>query len=337
MIAPIAMLSAYDTEDALGTAVREYLGPSARLESWSQRPLSEHGKHPVARYDLRALPVGASRSRPCRWVGKLFASDLDARREASTLRRLWPADREGRHSLVIPRLISYVPRHRLLLMSYEPGGSIVSAIARGPERALRVIGRAFAALHAAPVVCDAVLSADAALSDLRQRIPELCTKVPAEAAFLEDLLATLKRRKPWGPIRSAFLHGDLGPIHMVWRAGHVVVLDFEKSGRGDAALDLGYFLAQLRRFSLRKPGRLPDFPGLRGATLDAYRRWAAPDPALSERVRWYESVTLLRKIHYLACNWTRHPDHETIRRHWAEALRLLEHLPRVLELHAGQA
>ena len=42
---------------------------------------------------------------------------------------------------------------------------------------------------------------------------------------------------------------------------------------------------------------------------------------------WYEQVTLLRKIHFLATNTTRHQEVEKRQKRQAEAIQLLEELP----------
>jgi len=104
-------------------------------------------------------------------------------------------------------------------------------------------------------------------------------------------------------------------------------LDFDRCTRGDPALDLGNLLTQVRRLTLRKPGKLPDFSLLRWGILDAYQRWSQPDPGLAERVAWYEQVMLVRKIQFLASDTTRHKEAEAMRQRQAEAIGLLRELP----------
>ena len=89
-------------------------------------------------------------------------------------------------------------------------------------------------------------------------------------------------------------------------------------------MDLGYLLTQLRRVTVRKPGKLPEFALLSGALLDAYRRWSPPDAALASRVAWYERATLVSKIHVLAFDLTRHPEPEARRERQVEAGELLQ-------------
>jgi len=96
-------------------------------------------------------------------------------------------------------------------------------------------------------------------------------------------------------------------------------------------MDIGNLLTQLRRLTLRKPGKLPDFASLRRSIIEAYQRWSPPDPGLTERVAWYEQIVLLRKIHGLEFDKDRRPEAEEIRRRQAEAIRLLEELPSLAE------
>jgi len=112
-------------------------------------------------------------------------------------------------------------------------------------------------------------------------------------------------------------------VQLLWNAGRIVVLDFDDCTRGDPALDLGNLLTQLRRLTLRKPGKLPDFTSLRRGILAAYQACARHEPGLAQRVAWYEQTALVGKIHSLTFDRTRHPEAEAIRRRQAEAMRLL--------------
>ena len=101
------------------------------------------------------------------------------------------------------------------------------------------------------------------------------------------------------------------------------MLDLDRCARGDPALDLGNLLAQWRRIALRRPGEVPGFAPVRAALLASYQRCGARDPGLPARAAWYERATLLRKIHSLLTDTTRHPEPEAVRRRQGEAVRLL--------------
>ena len=193
------------------------------------------------------------------------------------------------------------------------------------------IGKALALLHAAPVVLDTITSPAGQLTALRRQVGELCARFPGDAAELRRVSIELERRTPFGYAAPAFLHGDLGPANLRWQDGRVVLLDFDDCTRGDPAQDLGNLLTQVRRLSLRKPHKVPDFPAVRRGLLDAYQRAAPPDPGLVQRVVWYERITLLRKIHFLVFDRTRHAAAEAVQRRQVEAAGLLRELPRVGE------
>jgi len=65
------------------------------------------------------------------------------------------------------------------------------------------------------------------------------TRVPAAAAFLDELVATTRAR------RLALVHGDYSPKNVLVHAGQLVVLDYEVIHWGDPAFDLGFGLTHL--------------------------------------------------------------------------------------------
>jgi hypothetical protein len=316
-------LSAANVGVALAAALRAVHGADGTVESWSAHPLSKRGKHRVVRYDVQARVPGAAEAHHHQWVGKFYEHDEDACGVARTLRELAASRCGARGGFVVPSVLAYHPPRRLLLLSYEPGESVVKAIAAEGPHVLAAMGRALAALHSAPVAPVATTGPAAVLADLQGRIAELRSRFRAEAASLERLRVRLEGEAAPTPAAPSFLHGDLGLVQLRWNAGTIVFLDFDDCTRGDPALDLGNLLTQLRRLTLRKPGKLPDFAAARTWILDAYRCSSPDDPGLAERVAWYEQIALVRKIHSLTFDRTRHPEAEAIRERQAEAIQLL--------------
>ena len=318
-------MDAVETPDVLRAALAALHGSDARLERWTaNNGFTAYGKRRVVRYDVEAR-LGTSGS-PLRyqWLGKFYDTDGDARRVAGVLRQLGAeAAASARGGPAVPGVVAYHAPERLLLLTYEPGEPVASAIGQAARAVVAAMGRALAAVHAAPIALEQTISPAAVLADLRPRVAELCGRFREEAAALERAVSDLERTAPVAPA-PRFVHGDFGPANLLWRLGQVVVLDFDKCARGDPALDLGNLLAQLFRMSVRKPDRLRDFAAARAGVLDAYRRWSSPDPDLESRVAWYERATLLRKIHRLAFNTTRHPGPEGLHQRQVEAERLLE-------------
>ena len=315
-----------DERDVLSAALRLMRGPDASLEDWSAQPLTKHGKQRVVRYDLRAR--AASGAVAYQWVGKLYEDDGAARRVATVLRQLAASDCGARGEMALPSVVAYDASRRLLLLTYEAGESVVSAIAHQHGPVVPAIGRALAALHGTPVSLEAITSPADVLDDLRPRVTELCARFRAHAGALRYTLTRLEEEIPPASAAPSFLHGDFGTANLLWRPGSgprpLVVLDFDRCTRGDPAFDLGHLLAQLRRVTVRKPGKLPEFASLHGAILDAYQRWSPPDPTLGRRVAWYEQTTLVGKIHVLAFDLTRHPEPDARQRRQVEAGELLQ-------------
>ena len=319
-----------ETQAVFGAALREVHGADARLEQWTAHPLAR-GKHRAVRYDLDARVANGVTAHHCQWVGKFYERNDDARRVATVLRELATTDCAARGGMVIPRVLAqHAPLH-LLLLTYESGQTVTSALEQHGTLVLRAIGRALAALHTTPVTRAGVTPAADPLGDLRPGMADLCARFPAETVSLPDRLVELERQTPRGPAVPSLLHGDLGPAQLLWQAGRIVVLDFDKCGRGDPALDLGNLLTQFRRITLRKPDKLADYASLRRDLLEAYQHWAPPDPGLARRVAWYEQIALLRKVRFLATDMTRHKDADQLRQRQVEAFRLLRALPSGLE------
>jgi len=325
------MLRPDETLAALSAALRQVHGPDARLEGWTAHPFLKRGKRRTARYDLVARSGEELQVSHYQWVGKFYERNDDARKVATVLRELAGIDCGASGGFVVPSVLACSAPNGLLLLTYESGDTITKAILRDGPGVLAAIGRALAALHAAPVTPDGIASPAAVFGEVRPCIADLCARFPAKAAVLRRLLIRLESQTPAATATLSFLHGDLGPSQLLWQHGRVVFLDFDKCTRGDPALDLGNLLTQLHRLTLRKPGKLPDFTSLRRAILDAYQRWSSHDPGLAARVAWYEQVVLMRKIHALEFDRTRHPEAEAIRQRQAEAVRLLEQLGPLVE------
>jgi tRNA A-37 threonylcarbamoyl transferase component Bud32 len=298
-------------------------GADAALAAWHADPLSKRGRHRVVRYHLDVHVGGAPPIRRYGWVGKFYEREDEARMVATTLRALAAASCGRRGGFVVPSVLGYDARRRLLLLTYEAGESLTRGFARDAPGVLAAVGRALAVLHAAPLAARSITGPSAVLADVRRAVADLAAQLPGEAASLCAQLARLERRMPAAPDPPSFLHGDMGTAQLLWNAGTLVVLDFDACTHGDPALDLGKLLTQLRRLALRKPGKLPPFGALRRDLFEAYGRWSKDDPSLERRVAWYERATLLRKIHGLVFDTSRHPEAEALERRRGEAIRLL--------------
>ena len=321
------LLNPDDEQAVLTAALRDLHGSAAVLHSWSADPLTKRGRHHVVRYDVQGRVPGSPRVLHHVWVGKFYERDDDARTIAGILKRLGDADHIQGNGLIVPHILTYQPAHRMLLQTYEPGESVIAALGKHDGAVLASIGRALATLHRSDVRTDATTPPADVVRRLRRKVSELTVRFPNQAPVLRTTLGTLENQLPATPATPRFLHGDLGAAQMRWNEGRIVLLDFDNCTRGDPALDLGTLLTQLRRLALRKPGKIPDFAAARVRLLAAYEGAMPPDPGLAQRIAWYELCALLRKIHFLAFDTTRHSDPEALEQRQGEALRLMTQLP----------
>ena len=327
MSTPVTLESP-DVAAALRATLQEVSGPAARLDSWTATLVTTHGRRRVVRYGVDAYLPDRTDPQRLDWVGKFYDGDVEARRVADMLVSLAGSEGGRRGAFVVPALLGYYAPRYLVLMSYETGEAVTPAIARCGGVVLEAIAGALAALHAAnpPVALPMVTTPAVVLEHVRPRVTAMGERVPEARGDVWDAFGRLEREAPVASRVSAFLHGDFGPAQLLWRGDRIVIFDFDRATRGDPALDLGNLLTQLRRSALRKPGRLGDFATLRATLIDAYQRRAGRDPGLAARVGWYELATLLRKIHSLFFDTTRHPEPAALERRRAEAVRLLDEL-----------
>src|SRR5882762_7312568 len=150
-------LDSGETEAVLSAALRDVHGPDARLEAWSvDSRFTEHGKQRVVRYDLQVRLARTEGVQRDQWVGKFYDRDQDARRVAAVLRALAVGDCGARGGFSVPRVVAYDDPRRQLLLTYERGEPVSSAIAHDTGAVLAAMGRALAAFHAAPLPLDAI-------------------------------------------------------------------------------------------------------------------------------------------------------------------------------------
>ena len=293
---------------ALHWAVRAAYGPAAHLTRWRATELTNRGGRRVVRYDL-TLSDGAmgetgemDGTGPVRWIGKFYDSAETAARVAATLRELEAGDYTERCGARAPRVVSYDPGLRLLLATFEPGEPVVSQLDGDWRVIVPAVARALAALHALPAPDWGNAMPAEIVADLRRRVDALFDWLPDQADALRSTLASLERRAAALPAPTALTHGDFGAGQLLWERGRLVVLDFDKCGRGDPALDLGNFTAQLRRRALLD-GLAAPVETMRDLLLDVYAHEAgdADDrDDLAARVAWYEQIVLLRRVHFFA-------------------------------------
>lgn len=288
--------------DLLQAALRE-AHPGSRLEQVRSRPVRHKpGRRATLVCDLE-WGAGANPSAPRRVVAKVYRDDAGASTYA-WMGDLWDSPLRD---AALPRLaapLGYLPEARTLLQQALPGGSTLADLLADRDRpddssipaALRAAGEGLAALHGSGVTTGPRRTADVELATAAELLARLEPTFPDRAGEVRELLASLGRFLGEGPPDPVPVHGAFRPAQVLLDDGRPGFLDFDGFGRGEAALDLGRFLARLEELARARPeARRRD---LAGAFLDGYRagtpldldrvaRWVVLDLALGAVRSWY--------------------------------------------------
>lgn len=213
-----------------------------------------------------------------------------------------------------PRLIGRSNRAGAVASSWLSGvplSELCGGVAR-PVEDFSQVGLALAALHDQPPGrlspsppiddAEAVISAAAGVGAL---VPEL-------SSMVTRLGLALARRLDAGSIDMTPCHGDFSPDQVIIRASDIAFIDFDRSGVGDPATDLGQFVATLELDALRSRAGAGPLEARTATLLDGYR--SAGGRAASERVVLHVAASLVRlAVEPFRLRW---PD-------WPEATKLL--------------
>ncbi len=118
-----------------------------------------------------------------------------------------------------------------------------------------------------------------------QHVGELA---PEHRRVVEEIVERLRlAATSTDPVRVVTLHGDMKLDHLHRCDGQLVVIDIDRAGHGEAAIDLGNLMADMRWWGRADPGHVDE------AVAELVRGY---DDSLAEspRVRLMEAVGLLR-------------------------------------------
>jgi hypothetical protein len=219
-------------------------------------------------------------------VGKVYGDRAKAAAVYEESRALWDALGEG-GPVAVPPPVAFLPEIPMVLWRRVPGVGL-DTLVLGPSRLRHVeaAGRAVAALRTLPPLSRRRRSAVTDLGRFQGRVERIARVAPRLGDGLRrwtlDLTALAEGiDEP----AEAPVHGDCKPSQLHVAPSRTWLLDFDNCGLGDPALDVGTFLATLRQRG-QEDLELP--------FLEAYAGGAVPDD-LARRVRWHQSVALLRK------------------------------------------
>ncbi len=129
-------------------------------------------------------------------------------------------------------------------------GELLSQAMLGPTFDSAVmfrVGVALAELQRQPTTNLSLRSGDAAAREIVSLGEFLEFLLPAEAERVHDIAARLAASIGGLPQGDSVVHGDFYAKQILFSGGEITVLDLDEAARGDAADDLGTFLAHLER------------------------------------------------------------------------------------------
>ncbi|MEW5738983.1 MAG: phosphotransferase [Myxococcota bacterium] len=278
------------------------------LAHWRLTPDAAHGPVLGARHP--GLVCRDGRQRVYLKVSVLGDPGVDA--EAEALAALQRAEISG-----VPRVVRHAPG--ALAVEWLAGRTLYAHRRLRGEHVERQVGTALARVHhGARDLLPGRLVSGELISRLVWTTPELYAALgPAELELFRKVQADARatERLVWlldteTPEASAFVHGDLRqPNVLVGRRG-VAFLDWEQSGQGDPARDLGMLLADdfAAWVAPRDAEERLHFPALRANARALVSGWEretgrlrrARPKALRTRVICWMAEALLRRVFTLA-------------------------------------
>lgn len=199
------------------------------------------------------------------------------------------------HSAITMRVAALLGKSRrrsVMALEWLPGVSFDDALASQPSiDVVEQVGIALAELHAQPceTMPDRRLETEAA--EWTAAADSLQSIHPAAGARSGALVRLLASRLPTTG-GSRLVHGDFYAQQVVIDGARVGVIDLDRAGQGEAALDLGTFIAHLERDALIGLRRRHDVDAMSAALLAGYR--SAGGLVAERTVRLYSAAGLLR-------------------------------------------
>lgn len=180
---------------------------------------------------------------------------------------------------------------RILLMEKAEGQTLFGSVDAGSGAVLAA--KALAAIHATPIRAGrrSLYDSLAGLAHTRARTKRVSLVAPEIAERARSLLARVEPRIEAYRARPMFLHGDYKSTQLLIDGGRIAIIDLDSFKVGDPAVDVGNFIADLRREVV--VARRDDLRGVEQVFIDAYvARTGAT--GIEERARVFRIIALVR-------------------------------------------
>lgn len=207
------------------------------------------------------------------------------------------AERRESCPVVLPS--GYIHEERLLVIPWVHGVSMAEAIRAGRTdiigHAIDHIPRTLAGLHAARLVPEAPTPARAIAQFTVERWESHFWRFPEARERITTLNGLLQAGLPYlNPSSPALVHGDPQPGNFLLDDKRWMLLDLDKYGYADPALDIGYMLARLEDECLGQPAFDRWAPELVAVMFHACLE-SMPDLSPGN-VAFFYAMTLIRKV-----------------------------------------
>lgn len=244
------------------------------------------------------------------------------------MRYLFECSRRDAGALTTPEPLGWLGSVRTLVQCELAGWSAVDTL-RGDswQRFMQDVGRGLASIHASGAQgleswssrdeIDNLQHASQLLLDHEDRHAESITLLRQLAAEQRDKLP----EAPQLPIHTAFRYTQL-----LADADRLALVDFDGFRQGDAACDVGSFLAHLHYLAVKHEISFEQSQEAARIFLDSYRA-TAQHPVDDAAVAWYTAVILVAKHAQKMVKRLKEDGDEKLDRLLTDALKLLQQRP----------
>ncbi len=205
---------------------------------------------------------------------------------------------EPRGQLRLASLTGWSDTHHALALDWLPGHPLVDGTpgANLDHDTVSRVGAALAELHCQNPERLRGLKRRSEAEHLDKAVAAVEFIAPQYAVRTEKLAQRLGPELADAPCLGVPIHGDFHPKQVLLAEDKVGIIDLDGAACGDAAADLGVFIAHLERDALRGHLASDRVPPIRRALLEGYGS-IRNCPSLS-RINKYVAARLLRRLPY---------------------------------------
>lgn len=215
------------------------------------------------------------------------------------------SDPSGSTQSYVPRPYAYLADKRILIVEGVNGLPLLECLEeQDGESVFARTARALHELHIAD--CSTLTSRGRTdiLSDAQTAAIAITGVLPAQTAIVNEILVLIENGLVQSDVRTGFVHGDFHHDQILFQPTKEVLLDFDRSYRGDTIADVGNFCAHLRLLEIE--GRIKNAASAEEQFIGGYEKASGTTIFRHELKFWTALGMLLRAIHpfrTLQPNW----------------------------------